>query len=460
MKLKPYPKYKPSGVEWLGDVPSHWLVAPFKWQIERNDGGVWGNDPSDDEGTIVLRSTEQTVDGHWQIEEPAKRLLTDAERAAGLLFEGDLLVTKSSGSALHIGKTTIVDTEIAELHCCYSNFMQRIRTKRTLVPQLAWYLMNNQLARLQFDYLSNSTTGLANLNGTMIGQLLSTTPPVEEQFAIVTFLDCETTKIDTLIAKQEKLITLLQEKRQAVISHAVTKGLDPDVPIKPSGVEWLGDVPEHWGVSSLKRDIDFITSGSRGWAEHYADEGSIFIRIGNLTRDHIDLNLTDLQYVDVPTGSEGERTRVRQDDILVSITAYLGSVAVVPVGLGEAFVSQHVALARPLKRKLLPRWIAYTVLSAVGQNHFAAQGYGGTKIQLSLEDVRTIPMLTPTLMEQNAIVDYLDNEVNKIDTLITKAQQAIELQKEHRAALISAAVTGKIDVRGFFEADMGTEKAA
>ncbi|MFP3398500.1 hypothetical protein SB749_19450, partial [Brevibacterium sp. SIMBA_078] len=90
-------------------------------------------------------------------------------------------------------------------------------------------------------------------------------------------------------------------------------------------------------------------------------------------------------------------------------------------------------------------------LSAVGQNHFAAQGYGGTKIQLSLEDVRTIPMLTPTLMEQNAIVDYLDNEVNKIDTLITKAQQAIELQKEHRAALISAAVTGKIDVRGFFE---------
>jgi type I restriction enzyme, S subunit len=152
---------------------------------------------------------------------------------------------------------------------------------------------------------------------------------------------------------------------------------------KPSGVEWLGDVPKHWDVYSLKRELDFITSGSRGWAENYSDEGELFIRIANLTRGSIALDLTDIQRVAVPEGSEGSRTKLRSGDVLFSITAYLGSVAIVPDGLESAYVSQHVALARLRERNAGPtsRWVAYVALSYVGQTWFALQSYGGTKIQ-------------------------------------------------------------------------------
>src|SRR5690606_24750285 len=132
-------------------------------------------------------------------DEPAMRKLSDSEIKAALLSEGDLVVTKSSGSSLHIGKTTLVTPEIAARRCCYSNFMQRIRVRETFVPSFAWYVMNNGISRVQFDVLSNSTTGLANLNGSMIGELLIPVPPVIDQRAIAAFLNRETAKIDTLI---------------------------------------------------------------------------------------------------------------------------------------------------------------------------------------------------------------------------------------------------------------------
>jgi type I restriction enzyme S subunit len=193
----------------------------------------------------------------------------------------------------------------------------------------------------------------------------------------------------------------------------------------------------------------FLTSGSRGWAEHYSDDGALFIRTGNLTRDSIRLDLSDIQRVSVPEGTEGERTRVQPVDVLFSITAYLGSVAVVHENLEPAYVSQHVALARLVQRHLLPEWAAYVTLSFVGKTHLETQGYGGTKIQLSLDDIANLVMTVPNIKEQSSIVAFLDNETAKLDALTTEAQRAIELLKERRSALISAAVTGRIDVRTF-----------
>ncbi len=447
MSLPRYPEYKASGVQWLGEVPEHWSVEPFKRQIERNDGGVWGDDPDGTSDTFVLRSTEQTADGCWQIDDPAPRKLSESEINGSLLVEGDLLLTKSSGSSLHIGKTTLVTAEIAAMRCCYSNFMQRIRTKPSFFPKLAWHVMNNDLARLQFDLLSNSSTGLANLNATMIGQIVVPVPPLSEQTQIAAFLDRETAKIDALVAEQRRLMELLKEKRQAVISHAVTQGLNPDAPMKPSGIEWIGDVPVHWEVMPLKRDLDFLTSGSRGWAENYSDEGELFIRITNLTRGSIGLDLSDIQRVAVPDGAEGSRTKVRPGDVLFSITAYLGSVAIVPDALESAYVSQHVALARLRQSRLVPKWVGFVALSVVGQTWFETKSYGGTKIQLSLDDVRDLPIPVPPLDEQRAIVILLEKQVAQFDTLTAEAQRAIDLLQERRTALISAAVTGKIDVR-------------
>lgn len=214
---------------------------------------------------------------------------------------------------------------------------------------------------------------------------------------------------------------------------------------KDSGVEWLGEVPVHWDIFPIKRDLDFLTSGSRGWASHYADDGAAFIRIGNLTRDHIHLDLTDLQRVNVPEGSEGERTKVKPGDVLFSITAYLGSVAVVPDDIDAAYVSQHVALARFFKRRLLPGWIAYVTLSDVGKNYLSSQGYGGTKIQLSLEDVADLLVTAPPLCEQASITSFLDHETARIDALVEEQKRLIELLKEKRQAVISHAVTKGLD---------------
>lgn len=210
---------------------------------------------------------------------------------------------------------------------------------------------------------------------------------------------------------------------------------------KDSGVEWLREVPAHWDVMPLKRDLEFLTSGSRGWAEHYSDDGSLFLRIGNLRRDDVTLDLSDLQRVEVPDGAEGARTRTRPGDLLFSITAYLGSVAVVPEGLEEAYVSQHVALARLRRRRLLPRWVAYLTLSHVGQTQLATSGYGGTKIQLSLGDIADLGMTVPPLREQHAIADFLIRETAKIDALVAEQQRLIELLKEKRQMVISHAVT-------------------
>ena len=272
-------------------------------------------------------------------------------------------------------------------------------------------------------------------------------PQPAEQRAIAAFLDRETARIDGLVGRKERLIELLQEKRTALITRAVTRGLDPNVPMKDPGVEWLGKIPAHWEVKRIKNLSTFVTSGSRGWAEYYSDEGPIFLRIGNVESGSIDLNIVEVQHVDPPRGSEGERTRVKPGDVLLSITALIGAVAVVSEDLPEAFVNQHVALIRLSNSDVDSRWIAYCMFSPVGQAQFAADLYGGTKDGLGLSDVRSLVVLTPPIHEQKCIVAYLDSQTAKLMKLVQAVRTAINHLKEFRTALISAAVTGRIDVR-------------
>jgi type I restriction enzyme S subunit len=226
------------------------------------------------------------------------------------------------------------------------------------------------------------------------------------------------------------------------------QGFKPYPEYKDSGVEWLGEILAHWTTKRVKNIARFVTSGSRGWAKYYSDEGPLFLRIGNLNSGSIDLHLGDVQFVRPPRGAEGERTRVRADDVLISITALIGAVGVVPSGIPEAFVNQHLALVRPLHQCVYSRWLGYCVLSRVGQEQLLAELYGGTKDGLGLEDIRSLMVLLPPLDEQWWIVEFLDEEGERIEALIAKIGEAIDRLKEYRTALISATVTGKIDVRG------------
>ena len=447
MSFPRYPIYKDSGVEWLGEVPGHWSVEPFKRQIERNDGGVWGDDPDGINDTVVLRSTEQTANGQWQIEDPAPRKLSETEINGSLLAEGDLLVTKSSGSSLHIGKTTLVTAEIAAMRCCYSNFMQRIRTKSTLLPHLAWYLMNNDLARLQFDLLSNSSTGLANLNATMVGQILVPIPPVAEQTQIAAFLDRETAKIDGLVAEQRRLMALLKEKRQAVISHAVTQGLNPLAPMKPSGFEWLREVPAHWKVIALKRIADVQTGVAKGKDHGSRPTVSVpYLRVANVQDGYLDLET--IAMMDIPP-EDLQRYALQPGDVLMNEGGdfdKLGRGHVWDGQIEPCITQNHVFAVRP--RKVASAWLNAITGSNFAQFYFMTRSKQSTNLaSISSTNLMELPVVLPPEVEQVAILTFIANQTTQFNTLITETQHAITLLQERRTALISAAVTGQIDVR-------------
>ncbi|HIY70448.1 MAG TPA: restriction endonuclease subunit S [Candidatus Luteimonas excrementigallinarum] len=414
MSLPRYAEYRDSGVEWLGEIPGHWLTSKLKW----SSSVFSGRNSKSDTGNYPLFGANGPI-GKCEI--------------ATFLKPHVLIGRVGSAGAVNY----------AEGSYGASDNVLVVREYSVLVPRFLYYSL---IAR-NFD-IDVSTTAQPLLTASQVKDQVVQLPSEFEQHAIAIFLDDQSSRINALIAEQQTLLALLAEKRQATISHAVTRGLDPNVPMKDSGIPWLGEVPSHWDVLSLKRDLAFLTSGSRGWAAHYADDGALFLRIGNLTRNSAKLDLSDIQRVAQPSGTEGERTRVQAGDLLFSITAYLGSVAVVPADLEAAFVSQHVALARLHGEHFLPLWVAYATLSRLGSTYLANQGYGGAKIQLSLDDIGGLPITGPPLPEQQAILDFLEVELQRFDGIIAEVNAAIRLLCERRSALISATVTGQFDVRG------------
>ncbi|MEV6056909.1 restriction endonuclease subunit S [Streptomyces sp. NPDC052107] len=252
-------------------------------------------------------------------------------------------------------------------------------------------------------------------------------PPADEQRAIAHYLDRETARIDTLIEEQQRLIEMLRERRQAII----------DVTFSVLGESCV----------QLRRYLRFLTSGSRGWADYYADAGERFVRIGNLPRASLDLR-GDVQFVDLPANvTEGSRTMLEAGDLLFSITAYLGSVAVVGGDWVGAYVSQHVALCRLESEHVDSRFIGWFMLTTTGQDQLKEGAAGGAKMQLGLDDIRGLRVPVAPINEQRNIAASLDEQTAKIDTLIEQTERFIELSKERRSALITAVVTGQIDVR-------------
>lgn len=197
-------------------------IVILRRHLVLNDSGAWGEDPTGADDVAVLRSTEQTVDGYWAISDPALRTLSQTERQNTRLRAGDLIVTKTSGSFKHVGKTTLVDNEVAEGGYGFGNFMQRLRLKSTMTPKFLWWFMRTDQARSWINLVATTSTGLMNLNGSTLGRMEVPLPSLVEQREIVGHLDRETAKIDALIARAERFIELAQERRAALITAAVT----------------------------------------------------------------------------------------------------------------------------------------------------------------------------------------------------------------------------------------------
>lgn len=447
MKVKSYSSIRNVNNPWIPLVPSHWCVSPLKRYLISNDGGVWGSDPEDNEFTYVLRSTDQTVDGYWSIELPAQRYLTAKDRQSATLKEGDLVVTKSSGSSKHIGKTTIVSSDMEKVGYCYGNFMQRLRTSTQLCSKYSWYVMNSFICRQQLDVLSNTTTGLANLNGSLIGELVLPCPSKIEQQKIAQFLDYETAKIDALIDEQKRLIELLKEKRQAVISHAVTKGLNPDAPMKDSGVEWLGDVPEHWLIAQFKyftTELQTGPFGSQLHSEDYVSDGIPMINPAHIKNGM----LTPDKEVSVDKSTQLRLSRhcLQSENMIFARRGELGRCAVVRPN-NEGWLCGTGSLKAVLNSTLIPDYAYLLFSSDEVADELGLESKGSTMPNLNTETLGRCRLPIPPVNEQEAIIIRVKLISGSFEQLITEGKKAESLLKERRSALISAAVTGKIDVR-------------
>ncbi len=439
-RLRPYPEYKDSGVEWLGRIPAQWEVKPLKRVFSISNGATPKSEvPAYWDGDIPWATPEDLGKSTSRVLAKTARCISQS----GYQSCGTKLAP--AGSLVLSTRAPIGHLAIADMPLCTNQGCRTLVFRHDDGRPYFYYQVYSSRPLLE-GFGRGST--FKELSAEDLGVIPLCVPDRHEQETVAAFLDREAAKIDALVAKKERLIELLQEKRTALITQVVTKGLDPNVPLKDSRIEWLGEIPARWDVSRIKNISSFVTSGSRGWAEFYADEGPVFLRIGNLQAGSIELNTDDVQHVDPPRGAEAERIRASAGDLLVSITALIGAVAVVPNGLLLAYVNQHIALVRLSDRNANARYIGYCILSSMCQAQFASSLYGGTKDGLNLDDVRSLFVLLPPIEEQEQIVEFLDAHQAKTRKAIEMIRNAVSLLKEYRSALISAAVTGKIDVRG------------
>lgn len=429
-RYQPYPSYKDSGVEWLGEVPEEWEV----WKIAHAFKTIGsGTTPS----TAIQAYFEGSIP--WVTTgELRETVLTDTSKllsekalqdySALTLFPTGSIVMAMYGAT--IGRLGILGTPATTNQACC------VLTNSTVISNM--YLYYWLMAFREEIVQLGSGGGQPNISQDKIINLKVSAPSYEEQTAITNFLDHETTKIDTLIAKQERMIELLGEKRSALISHAVTKGIDPNVAMKDSGVEWLGEIPKHWEIIQSRR----LFSERKERAQEGDEQLTASQKYGIISQQEF-MELEGRKVVQVITGSEILK-RAYENDFIISMRSFQGGLEWCKrIG---SMSSAYIALI-PIKH-VTPQFFVYLfkskpyIQALQSTSNLVRDGQALRFENFSLVDLVIIPD-----EEQRAIADYLDNQTTKIDTLIAKARQAIELMKERRTALISAAVTGKIDVR-------------
>lgn len=425
---------------WIKSIPREWKIVPLKYMCS----GFVKDGPHEtpkfiDEGIPFLsvdgiQNNKLVFEGcrYISIEDDVRFSLKCKPRKGNILL----------GKAASVGKVAFVEND--------NDFnvwspLAVINPKDIRLGRFIFYCLQSYELQLQCDVFSNSNTQ-KNLGMTTIDNLSFPYPSINEAEKISDFLDQETAKIDGLIAKQEKLIELLKEKRQAVISHAVTKGLNPNVLMKDSGVEWLGEVPEHWEIIKFDYVIDTI-----GDIDHHmpssVDVGVPYVMTGDL-RDFVsDIdfeNCKNVSYSDYKKLSR--KIKTAKDDIIFARYATIGTLSYVDID-AEFLVSYSCVTIKPNPQRVTGKYLFYYLKSQAFLQAIQQQINSNTQGNVGVDSLRNVRILLPSVFEQEQIIDVLKNDLIMMDNLIAKSRLAIQLMQERRTALISAAVTGKIDVR-------------
>jgi len=425
-------------VEWLGQVPVHWYIKPLKYVATYNDEVLPEGTPNDYSIKYVEISD---VDEQLGITKWTEYPFASApSRARRILKDGDVLISTVRTYLRAIAPVTeppdglVGSTGFAVIRPVPGIYYSALLG---YVIRAEWFISNIISRSVGVSYPAINASDLVALSLPV--------PPWKEQKIIARFLDHETAKIDTLIHEQKRLIKLLKEKRQAVISHAITKGLDPDVPMKDSGVEWLGEIPAHWQLKRLKQVTSQIIDGAH-FTPTYVDTGIPFIRVKDIQSTKI--NMEEIKRI--PEDEHAElikRCNPAKGDILLSKNGTIGLTKIVDWDFQfSIFVS--LCLIKSTS-EISSEFLEKVLSSDFASEQFRDLGQKTSVTNLHLEKIREMIVLLPTIAEQSRICSFVDVETAKLALLSTEALKGIALLKERRSALVSAAVTGKIDVRNW-----------
>jgi len=427
-KRATYPAYKPSGTPWLGDVPEHWEVRRLKYSADLINQKVDGA-----EADLPYMGLEHIES--WTGKRLGQNGDASSDGQANLFRRGDVLFGKLRP---YLAKAYAADSE----GICTGELLV-LRPKAVEQKFLLDYVLN-----LDFVTIVDSSTYGAKMpraNWDFIGNLPTLIPPRDEQKAIAAFLDRETARIDALIEKKQRQIELLQEKRSALISHAVTKGLDPNAPTKDSGIEWLGEIPKHWEACPIKRVSMRIQTGCTPPTaeERYYDDGSVHWYGPGSFGTTLVLS-QPIKLLNESAIREGAARLFAADSIMiVCIGATIGKVGYLA---GPASSNQQITAITPNAKKASGKFLAYQLKRL--EHVLRGIAPSTTLPIMDQQEVGYLPCALPPLEEQDLIIEYLDRLLQNADAMTRRIHESIDMLREHRAALIAAAVTGNIDVRG------------
>jgi type I restriction enzyme S subunit len=445
--MEKYSSYRPSGIEWIKDIPSNWSINRLKWISEIENSGVWGVDNEFENSIQVpIPTTGQlSIEGVWLYDKMSLRFLSEKDWNKYQCREGDIVVVKSSGSSTNIitGKCGYI-SHYDSGKFSFSNFLLRVRPKK-IHPKFLYYFLSSNLTKQRIERMASSTT-YPNLKVEEYSNSIITIPPKVDQESIVDFLDEKNNLIDKLLSSKQRKIELLKEKRNSVINEIITKGLDPKVKMKNSGVKWIGNIPQHWTNTILRYYVSKVGSGltPKGGSEVYVEEGIKFIRSQNV---HFEgLRFDNISKIKLETHNSMKGSKVGHNDVLLNITGgSIGRCCVVEVH-DEMNVNQHVCIIRTKKSKLSPYFLNYLLQSKIGQTQVDFFQTGGNREGLTIDNIKNFTISFPSISEQNEIVDTLNLKTKEMDELVLLEQKKIEILKEYRQSLISEVITGKIKV--------------
>ncbi|MGS3153221.1 restriction endonuclease subunit S [Aeromonas sanarellii] len=443
-KYKPYSEYRDSGIVWFGKVPIAWSWTALKRVVSAERPITYGivqAGPNIEDGIPYVRPTDMTdEDG---IKEGIELLKTSDEIAKNyrrsMVDSGDIIC--SIGPSF--GKLMIVPDSLRGANLTQGTARVAIAINHD--TRYFFWCLRSLSSYQQWE----SSIGGATFRALNLGPLADTLvplPPIKEQSLIAAFLDYETARIDRLIAQQQRLIELLIEKRQAVISHAVTKGLNPDAPMKDSGVEWLGQVPKHWIVAGFKKYIEPIVD-YRGKTPTKTESGVFLVTARNIKNGSIDYHLSEEFISEDDYEEVMRRGKPKLGDVLFTTEAPLGEVA--QVDNESIALAQRIIKFRGLRDILDCSYLKLFIQSTEFQHGLMTFATGSTALGIKSDRLGYLKQLVPPISEQTQIVEVVAKHAMQFGKLIDIANKAIQLMQERRTALISAAVTGKIDLRGW-----------